>query len=244
VRLPDLLQKQVIERAHAQGLPVTSHELYPAVAFGADGVEHIRGTSRRGYSPKISALSRSYRDVIELLTASKMTLTPTIGIQGGFRLQTLRDASWIDDPRMQALYPAPVWQRWREQTRTPATAGVLDEADRLVRPQEKTVFDVVRGGGRIVAGTDAPINPYGLSLLMELENYADGGLSPIEVLKSATSVSAEAMGVGADIGSVEPGKLADLSFVDGNPLANVRELRKVTRVMKDGRLYEVSALLR
>ncbi|MBI3490879.1 MAG: PD40 domain-containing protein, partial [Acidobacteria bacterium] len=121
VRLPDLLQKRVIEESHRMGLPVTSHELYPAVAYGADGVEHIRGTSRRGYSPKITALSRSYRDVIDLLTASKMTLTPTIGIQGGFRLQTLRDASWIDDPRIQRLYPPSVWQRWREQTRTPAS---------------------------------------------------------------------------------------------------------------------------
>ena len=54
VRLPDLMQKRIIEAAHAMGMPVTSHELYPAVAFGADGVEHIRGTSRRGYSPKIS----------------------------------------------------------------------------------------------------------------------------------------------------------------------------------------------
>jgi len=244
VRLPDLLQKQVIERAHAQGLPVTSHELYPAVAFGADGVEHIRGTSRRGYSPKITALSRSYRDVIDLLTASKMTLTPTIGIQGGFRLQTLRDASWVDDPRIQSLYPRTVWERWREQTRTPASAAALEEADRLVKPQEKTVFDVVRGGGRVVAGTDSPINPYGLALLMELENYADGGLSPIEVLRTATSVPAEAMGLGAEIGSIEPGKLADITIVDGNPLANVRELRKVERVMKDGRLYDVISLTR
>src|SRR4029450_8279743 len=105
VRMPDLIQKRITEEAHTMGMPVTSHELYPAVAFGADGVEHIRGTSRRGYSPKISALSRSDGGGIDLLTASKMTLTPTIGIQGGFRLQTLRDASWTDDPRIQKLYP-------------------------------------------------------------------------------------------------------------------------------------------
>ena len=131
------------------GMPVTSHELYPAVAFGADGVEHIRGTSRRGYSPKISGLSRSYRDVIDLLTASKMTLTPTIGIQGGFRLQTMRDPSWIDDARIQKLYPASVAQRWRDQTRTPATPAQIDEAARLVTPQERTVYQVVKGGGRV-----------------------------------------------------------------------------------------------
>jgi Tol biopolymer transport system component/imidazolonepropionase-like amidohydrolase len=243
VRLPDLMQKRVVDAAHAMGMPVTSHELYPAVAFGADGVEHIRGTSRRGYSPKITALSRSYRDVIELLTASKMTLTPTIGIQGGFRLQTLRDASWTGDPRIQRLYPASVWQRWREQTQTPASAATLDEAQRLVAPQERTVFQVVRGGGRVTAGTDAPINPYGLSLLMEMENYADSGLTPVDVLRTATIVSADAMGIGADVGTIEAGKLADLSFIDGNPLTNIKDLRRVSRVMKDGLLYSGAVLL-
>jgi Tol biopolymer transport system component/imidazolonepropionase-like amidohydrolase len=243
VRLPDLLQKRIIEAAHAMGMPVTSHELYPAVAYGADGVEHIRGTSRRGYSPKISLLARSYQDVIDLLTASKMTLTPTIGIQGGFRLQTLRDSSWLDDPRMQALYPRAVIERWRGDTRTPASPAVLDEAQRLVTPQEHTVFQVVRGGGRVTAGTDAPINPYGLSLLMELENYAAGGLTPVEVLRTATTISAEAMGAADDIGSIQPGRLADLTFIDGDPLQNIKDLRRVRRVMKDGQIYEVSSLI-
>jgi imidazolonepropionase-like amidohydrolase len=243
VRLPDLMQKRIIEAAHAMGMPVTSHELYPAVAYGADGVEHIRGTSRRGYSPKVTALMRSYRDVIDLLTASKMTLTPTIGIQGGFRLQTLRDPSWIDDPRIQKLYPPSVAERWRNETRIPAPAAALDEAQRLVTPQERTVYQVVKGGGRVTAGTDAPINPYGLSLLMELENYTSGGLTPVEVLRTATLVSAEAMGVGADIGSIEPGKLADLTFIDGDPLQNIKDLRRVRRVMKDGNVYDVSSLV-
>jgi Tol biopolymer transport system component/imidazolonepropionase-like amidohydrolase len=243
VRLPDLMQKRVIDEAHRMGMPVTSHELYPAVAYGADGVEHIRGTSRRGYSPKITGLSRSYRDVIDLLTASKMTLTPTIGIQGGFRLQTLRDASWIDDQRIQRLYPPAVWQRWRDQTRAAPSAAALDEAARLVTPQEHTVIQIVKGGGRITAGTDAPINPYGLSLLMELENYASGGLTPVEVLRTATTVSAEAMGAGMDLGSIEAGKLADLVVIEGNPLANIKDLRRVTLVMKGGQLFDREALL-
>jgi imidazolonepropionase-like amidohydrolase len=244
VRLPDAMQRRIIDAAHRMGMPVTSHELYPAVAFGADGVEHIRGTSRRGYSPKISALSRSYRDVIDLLTASKMTLTPTIGIQGGFRLQTLRDASWIDDPRIEKLYPPSVPQRWRDQTRTPASAATIDAAARLVTPQERLIYQVVKGGGRITAGTDSPINPYGLSLLMEMEHYVSGGLTPVEVLRTATIVPAEAMGAGADLGSIEAGKLADLVVIDGNPLANIKDLRRVKRVVKDGQVFELDALLR
>jgi len=131
----------------------------------------------------------------------------------------------------------------REGAAQPAELQAIEDAARLVAAQERTVFRVVRGGGRVTAGTDAPINPYGLSLLMELENYASAGLTPVEVLRTATIVSAEAMGVGADIGSVAPGKLADLSFIDGDPLQNIADLKRVRRVMKDGVVYDVASLL-
>jgi Tol biopolymer transport system component/imidazolonepropionase-like amidohydrolase len=243
VRLPDLIQKRVIEEAHRAGLPVTSHEMYPAVAYGADGVEHIRGTSRRGYSPKVSQLNRTYRDVVDILAASKMTITPTVGIQGGFQLQTLRDPSWIDDPRIQKLYPESAWRAGRALTRQPAAPEDVERRAALIRPLERTVFNVVRAGGRVTAGTDAPINPYGLSLLAELDHYVSGGLTPVEALRTATSVSAEAMGAGADIGAIERGRLADLVILDGNPLTNIKDLRRVKRVVKDGRVYELDALL-
>jgi imidazolonepropionase-like amidohydrolase len=243
VRLPDLLQKRVIEEAHRRGLPVTSHELYPAVAYGADGVEHIRGTSRRGYSPKQSQLNRTYGDVISLLAESQMTITPTIGIQGGFQLQTIKDHSWLDDPRM-SLYPTPVLASWRTLAAQPHEQDEIDRREALTKPLGKVVFDIVKAGGRVTAGTDAPINPYGLSLLMELEQYVAGGLTPLQALQAATSVNASALGMGADLGTVEPGRLADLAIVDGNPLVNIRDLRRVNRVVKDGEVYTREGLLR
>jgi Tol biopolymer transport system component/imidazolonepropionase-like amidohydrolase len=244
VRLPDVLQQRVIDQAHQIGLPVTSHEIYPAVAYGADGVEHIRGTSRRGYSPKMSELRRSYRDVIDLLTASKMTLTPTIVIQGGFQLLTLRDRSLTDDRRLERLFPASALQASEALRKKPPDAQDLAEREALVSVQEKMVAAVVRGGGRVIAGTDAPINPYGLSLLAELEHYVRGGLSPAEALRTATSVPAEAMGLGAELGTIEVGKLADLVIVDGNPLANITDIRRTRYTIKNGVVHPVDALLR
>jgi Tol biopolymer transport system component/imidazolonepropionase-like amidohydrolase len=243
VRLPDLLQKRIIEGAHRQGMPVTSHEIYPAVAYGADGVEHIRGTSRRGFSPKMSELRRSYRDVIDLLTASGMTLTPTINIQGGFQLLTLRDGGWLDDPRIARLFPASVTASARALRQRPATADDLASREALVSPQERMVAEVVKGGGRVIAGTDSPINPYGLALLMEIEHYVRGGLTPADAIRAATIVPAEAMGMAADLGSIEAGKLADLVVVDGDPLTNIADLRRTRKVVKDGVLYEMDALL-
>jgi imidazolonepropionase-like amidohydrolase len=243
VRLPDLLQKRVIEGAHRAGMPVTSHEIYPAVAYGADGVEHIRGTSRRGFSPKMSELRRSYQDVIQLLIASGMTITPTIGIQGGNQLLTLKDGTWIDDPRMK-LYPPSTTAGARALRAKPVSPQDLATREALVVPQERMAAEVVKGGGRVIAGTDSPIIPYGMALLMELEHYARGGMPLAEVIRSATAVPAEAMGVGADLGTIEPGKLADLVIVDGDPLTTITDLRKTRRVVKDGVFYEVDTLLR
>jgi imidazolonepropionase-like amidohydrolase len=244
VRLPDVLQMRVIDEAHRLGLPVTSHEIYPAVAYGADGVEHIRGTSRRGYSPKMSELRRSYRDVIDLLAASKMTLTPTIVIQGGFPLLTLRDGWWLDDVRVQRLFPGSALDAGRTLRQRTPDAQDLAVREALVRTQEQMVSALVRAGGRVIAGTDAPINPYGVSLLAELEHYVRGGLSPAEAIRTATAVPAEAMGVGAELGTIDVGKLADLVVVDGNPLANITDLRRTRYTIKDGVVYDIDTLLR
>lgn len=243
VRLPDLLQKRIIDEAHRLGLPVTSHELYPAVVYGADGVEHIRGTSRRGFSPKMSELRRSYRDVIDLLAETGMTLTPTIGIQGGHQLLTLRDGSWLDDERLRQLFPASALAASRQLRERRAEAAELTMREALVVPQEKLVAAVMQRGGRVIAGTDSPINPYGMSLLLELEHYVRGGLSPAQALRTATSVPAEAMGLGAEIGAIAPGLLADLVIVQGNPLADIRDVRRTRQVIKGGVLHEVEALL-
>ena len=243
VRLPDLLQRRVVEEAHKRGMPVTSHEMYPAMTYGADGVEHIRGTSRRGYSPKQSQLNRTYADVIQLLAASGMTITPTVGIQGGFQLQTIRDSSWLADPRMR-LYPPSVLAGVRAMLAQPHPDADLQQRTALVAPIESTVARIVHAGGKVTAGTDAPISPYGLSLLMELEQYVAGGLTPLEALRSATSVNAAALGMGSELGAIAPGYFADLVLLDGNPLAGIRNLRKVKRVMKDGELFTAEALLR
>ena len=110
--------------------------------------------------------------------------------------------------------------------------------------QAETVLALTRAGARIVAGTDSPIMPYAVSLHTELEHFVDGGLTPFQALQTATVNAAEALGSGLDLGSVEPGKLADLVFVDGDPLTDITDARRVTAVMKNGELLELESLLR
>lgn len=80
VRQDYTIQKRILELAHASGIPVTSHELYPSVANGIDQIEHLGATSRRGYSLKISQLGHSYQDVTSLIGESGMVITPTISL--------------------------------------------------------------------------------------------------------------------------------------------------------------------
>jgi Tol biopolymer transport system component/imidazolonepropionase-like amidohydrolase len=238
VRLPDRLQKRIVDAAHDRGKPVTSHEIYPAIAFGVDGVEHLRGTSRRGYSPKASGTNRAYQDVIDLLAKSGVTLTPTIGIQGAFRARAAGDKTMLYDQRL-ALFPRPVVAMLADLAgRQPEPA-----ADLALKPYEATIKAVFTGGGKIIAGTDSPIIPYGLGLHVELESYVHAGLTPFQALQTATVNAATALGLDQELGTIQPGKRADLAFISGDPLTDIRATRNVKRVMRGGRLYALTDLL-
>ena len=98
----------------------------------------------------------------------------------------------------------------------------------------------VRAAGIPVAmGTDAgnPLTLHGPSVYLEMEAMAAAGMSPMEVLVSSTRVAADAMGRLADLGTLEAGKVADLVVLGANPLADVRNVRRVERVMRGGKLW-------
>src|SRR5256885_16041755 len=85
VRLPDLQQKRMVEFAHSIGIPVATHEIYPAAYVGVDNTEHTSATSRRGYSPKMATLQRAYDDVVQLFGKSGRILCPMIPGSGARR---------------------------------------------------------------------------------------------------------------------------------------------------------------
>jgi imidazolonepropionase-like amidohydrolase len=94
-------------------------------------------------------------------------------------------------------------------------------------------------GITIVPGTD---DFPGFALHRELELYAQAGLTNAEVLKAATLTSAKVAGKDAELGTVEVGKKANLILVDGDPLKNISDIRKVELTIKGGNLYEPKAL--
>ena len=113
-----------------------------------------------------------------------------------------------------------------------------------MRPRDaalKTMFDA---GVKLVAGSGSPQIPYGLGLHAELESLVHAGLTPFQALQLATINAARALDLDDQFGTIEVGKLADFAFVDGDPLADIRNARKVKRVMKGGRAYTVAELIK
>lgn len=92
-------------------------------------------------------------------------------------------------------------------------------------------------GVKIAFGTDAGVFPHGENA-REFGYMVEGGMPAIEALLSAMQVNANLLGVGDKIGSIEPGKLADIVAVDENPINNIKTMENVTFVMKDGVVYK------
>jgi imidazolonepropionase-like amidohydrolase len=92
----------------------------------------------------------------------------------------------------------------------------------------------------IVAGTDIAVP--GHSVHREIELYAESGFTPMQALQAATLVPARAMHMEKELGSVEAGKRADLVVLDGDPLADVRNVRKTALVMARGKTFDPAAL--
>jgi len=92
----------------------------------------------------------------------------------------------------------------------------------------------------IVPGSDTGLVRHGFH--REIELYVQAGMTPLAAIQSATIVSARAMGLDRDSGTIEPGKRADLIVVNGDPLKDITLLRRVTRLVTNGRMYDASAL--
>lgn len=113
---------------------------------------------------------------------------------------------------------------------------VRAKADAAVKQQDAMVRRALAAGVKIALGTDAAVYPHGNNAL-EFVLMAADGMSPAQALRAGTSSAAELLGLQKTIGTLEPGKLADLVAVPGNPLDDIKVAQSVLFVMKEGVVY-------
>lgn len=232
VRLKPTWMARAAEAAHGLGLSVKSHFLSPGVLLGQDGTTHLGATERLDYSRIRSLTNESYEDVIKLFADADMSVITTFF----FTEPSLFADGIVDDPRVRTLLPA--WER--EDLMQAAAFPIPLEG---VGKRVATLAEVFRAGGVVLAGSDAPLDNVAVGLHSNLRWLGTSGLTPFEILQTATSLPARELGVDHDLGSVEPGKLADLAFVDGHPDRSIGDLLNVRMVMKNGQIFTMDELM-
>jgi hypothetical protein len=102
------------------------------------------------------------------------------------------------------------------------------------------IQQLVKAGGHVITGTDAPAVFPGISLHRDMELLVMAGLTPMQAIQAATKVGAEYLGKENELGTVEAGKIADVVIVNGDPLKDIRHTRLIDTVFKDGKIVDTS----
>lgn len=133
-----------------------------------------------------------------------------------------------------ALGPSTLTPDQQRERQAGAAQFAKGNAERLMR--------AVRAGVKVAFGSDeyydTPGRTRGQASLLTLQAYQEAGMSPLEVLRSATVNAASLLGVADRAGTIETGKYSDIIAVDGDPLRDVKDLQRVTFVMKGGEVVK------
>ena len=253
-----------IKEAHRRGLKVTGHlcsVTYPeAVALGIDDLEHgffvntqldpgkqpdkCPGTAG---DPTITAMtpgSPQATALIKLLVDHHVAITSTLPV---FE-QSVPLHSPLQPRQMDVLSPQAkesyLYSRNRVNSRAGTPAGA---AEALMYTNDLGLErQFVAAGGLLIAGPDPTGNGGtipGFADQREVELLVEAGFTPVEAIRIATLNGATYLGLADRIGSIAPGKNADLIVIRGNPAANIADIEKVETVFKDGVGYDTAKLL-
>jgi imidazolonepropionase-like amidohydrolase len=224
-------RQQVIEAARQLGMMVVpeggslfEHNM-TMVVDGHTGVEHS------------IPVGNVYQDVVQLWSGTRVGYTPTLivgyGGNWGENYWYQKTDVWTDE-RLSSFVPRRILDA-RSRRRT------------MVPEEELNHFNNARIAKRLYdAGVGVQLGAHGqregLGAHWELWMFAQGGMTPLEAIRSATLAGARYLGMDRDIGSLEPGKLADLVVLDANPLENIRNTHGVRYTMVNGRLFDAATM--
>ncbi|MCU0335106.1 MAG: amidohydrolase family protein, partial [Chitinophagaceae bacterium] len=183
-----------------------------------------------------------YADVTKTVAESKMAVTPTLLVAyGGPWAENYyyTTESPVKDPKLNRFTPYEELSS-KSRRRVGGLGGWFTPDDHVFQKHAKGINSIVQQGGLAGVGSHGQLQ--GLGYHWELWSVASGGMSNLNALRTATILGATALGLDKELGSIEPGKLADLVIMDQNPLENIRHTNSIRYVVKNGRLYDGSTL--
>jgi hypothetical protein len=178
-----------------------------------------------------------YKDVIQLFAQTKINYTPTLIVAygGPWAENAFYDErDWYNDVKLKRFFPQSTL--WLKTSRRPFFQAREQVYPKLAHEAGK----VLAAGGNVGLGGHGQFQ--GIQCHWEMWAFASGGIAPKDVLRIATLDGARALGLEQDLGSLEPGKLADLIVLRKNPLTDIRNTNTLRFVMKNGELYDADTL--
>jgi imidazolonepropionase-like amidohydrolase len=247
--------KAVADEAHRLGMTVTGHipeglNAYQAIEAGQDQINHIHYIADIMKAPLPENASRLDRfkaganidlespeaqKALAFLKNHHTVVDPTIALMEFFTATTAKPPASFE-PGVNKVAP-----ELAEQLTDVAPPNDRSEIGEKVFEKELAIVGALhRAGIPVVAGTDQSVP--GHSLHREIELYVQAGFTPMEAIQAATIVSARAMGIEKESGTVEKGKRGDLILVNGNPLENIHNIRNVEYVITNGTMFHTAEL--
>ncbi len=228
--LPWPLHRVIADEARRQGMPVAAHglifrEMVMGPVLGRATIEHQP-------SP-----IRVYADILKLLAETGTRWDPTFAALGGNGILFAQQPHLLSAAKLRAFTSRSDYALAEEVE----LFSILDPViiGRAYAAQLASMRQAHAMGVSLLAGTDA-LNPnvfYGHGLHMELRHLARSGIPPLDVLRLATHEAATTVGAGDVLGTLEPGKLADIVLLDANPLLDIRHAMDIWRVIQGGRVF-------
>lgn len=226
--------KAIADVAHKGKILVTAHindedAIWNAVKAHIDILQHVGSAARPTYTDAM----------VKAVVNSNIAVVPTAA--GSYTLpSTVKFPERLQDPILKTLTPPDIWDEIQDSLKDIRRVGYFGNMEKADVLREASLKQWLTSGVRFGIGTDngVPATFHTDAMVLIGQLYVSMGMTPMWVIDSMTRINAQIIGKGRDLGTLEPGKYADLVILRGDPLNNLAALANVETVIKNGEVYK------